>query len=371
MATVAEVGVNLVARTGQFERGMMRAGKSFGGLRKGLTALAAAAASRLVGRSMLQIVNDLDEVSKLAEKRGIKSSFLFNMRKEAEQAGTTVRELAKGIEEITTRVGEGSRGKGEGLDAFRGLGLDAKELAKLSPEEQFYEIADALNMLESNTRRMDFAKKLNLVELLPLISKGSQELRKMAESVDSVVGLSEYDEKAITKFKDNMSTFSSFMGGIAENVVATFADITNAAIDAVSKTEEAVKEMPGILSSGTIGEAGFEKAFAEAKAEQVRIDAAAKAAADKASAIRAKQIREEKADDEKFLRGLYNDVVASQSKSPTSIGMGQQISLRRTALHSATGISGGKPQMVKDPTLDVVVDVLRKILQKTGGATAS
>lgn len=101
----------------------------------GLTAMSAAAA-----------VN-IDAIGKLATQTGASVEFIQAYRREAELSGIATGTFDTAIEKMSRRVSDAATGFGTAVSALEELNLSADKLAKLSPEEQYKAISDALGEL--------------------------------------------------------------------------------------------------------------------------------------------------------------------------------------------------------------------------------
>ena len=78
----------------------------------------------------------VDELGKVSDKLGISTERLAGLQHAAELTGNSTRNLNLGLQRMVRRVAEAAEGTGEAQNALAELGLDAKELAQLSPDHQ-------------------------------------------------------------------------------------------------------------------------------------------------------------------------------------------------------------------------------------------
>ena len=118
---------------------------------------AAAAGAAVMIKRQLDII---DSTAKVSDKLGIATEKLTALRLQAELTGAGSKTLDMGLQRMTRRVAEAARGTGEAQEAIKQLGLDATELAKLAPDQQFAAIADAMEGVSSQGERVRLSFKL-------------------------------------------------------------------------------------------------------------------------------------------------------------------------------------------------------------------
>jgi hypothetical protein len=75
------------------------------------------------------------------------------------------------------------------VDPFKQIGLKAKDLANLKPEEQFKRIADGMKKLKTHADRAAVAQEIfgkGATEILPFLAEGSEGIEKLAKSREQV-----------------------------------------------------------------------------------------------------------------------------------------------------------------------------------------
>ncbi|RMF84582.1 MAG: hypothetical protein D6744_02875, partial [Planctomycetota bacterium] len=157
-----------------------RALQSIGKIGVGLGAAAFAGVQQLVRQS----AQAADEINKLSTQLGISTEALSEYQFVAQQTGVEFRQFALAIQRSVRRVAEAAQGTGEARQALRELGVDAKALTRLSPDQQFARLADALAGVESSADQVRLAFKLfdsEGVRLLRTIKAGSGEIERLRE----------------------------------------------------------------------------------------------------------------------------------------------------------------------------------------------
>lgn len=238
MATIAELAVNVVARTGGVQRGLKTAEQDLKRFKATASNIAAGIAAAFSIVSVRKLINDFaelgDQMDKMAQRTGVAVESLSALKFAAEQSGADIETLEKGFFGLSRAVFDLGRGSAEVTEAFGALGLSYEQLAALDPETQLLVIADAMNQFEDASTRGAIAQKIfgrAGRQLLPLLAGGADgiaELTKQAK--DLGLTLSEEDAKAAAEFTDAMNELSSVLRGIgtqiAKNVTPVLTDLS-------------------------------------------------------------------------------------------------------------------------------------------------
>lgn len=140
--------------------------KAFKSARTGVNqagmAVTAAAATVTAATAVMvkQQMQQIDQLAKYSDSIGITTQALSGLRHQAQLNGVANTQLDKGLKDMVRRVAEASEGTGEAVDALDKLGLSATNLKKLSPDQQFYKIADAMKEVKNQNDRVLLAYDL-------------------------------------------------------------------------------------------------------------------------------------------------------------------------------------------------------------------
>lgn len=149
---------------------------------RGVSIAAAAATAALVAMNV-QGAAAVDALAKTSSRLGIVTEELQGLRVAGRRTGVEIRTLEMGIQRMTRRVSEAAQGTGEAQKALQELGLDAAALNRMSPDEQFRAIADAMEGVTNQADRVRLAMRLfdsegvALVNTLALTRRGLDEAR--------------------------------------------------------------------------------------------------------------------------------------------------------------------------------------------------
>lgn len=197
MATVATLLVNLTARTAAFQKKMRTSAKTVKEFSMKATArlktmasafkiATVAAAGLAVGLSYLvrNALATIDRIAKMSTELGISTEALTGWEHAAKITGSSLKDLHKGLQIFTRRMGEASQGYGEGKKGLEALGIEAEKFAKLKVEDSFVIIAEKISKLENVTDKVSVAFSLfgrQGVQMLNTLNLGAEGIRALED----------------------------------------------------------------------------------------------------------------------------------------------------------------------------------------------
>lgn len=193
-----------------------------GGLRRLVGPLIATAAAALTVRAVFGEISEafarVDRVAKKSDELGIMTERLIGLQFAAEQTGSSTAVLDKSLQKMLATVGESARGMGEGVAAFEALGISADELKRVSPDQLFGQIGDALAKLDNQAAKFDLARKIfgrGGTELINLLALGSKGIDKMRVEIEAAGGsFNRFDAFQIERANDAMNKLKLATKGV-------------------------------------------------------------------------------------------------------------------------------------------------------------
>jgi hypothetical protein len=165
-----------------------------------------------------QLLNTADTLTKLHDKTGISVEGLQKFQVAGDDAGNTVEELAKSVNMMQNRL---AGGDASAIGALNKMGLSLSELKRLSPDQQFMEIASAIREIQDPAEQVNAAMDVfgrSGAEILPTIKRGFDDLK------DASVGMSAEAVKALDETGDAIDrlwrTSKSKLGEVVGNILA-------------------------------------------------------------------------------------------------------------------------------------------------------
>jgi hypothetical protein len=210
----------------------------------------ALAAGRAFKNMVSGSITAIDAVDKLSKSTGISTDGLQVFGLAAQKAGVDQIALAGAFGRMSKRLAEASQGFGEALPALERLGLSAQDLMKLSPEDQFLKIGEAIGGLATQGEQAAAAFKifsdqgLRLVPLFADINAQTEAARAELEKFGGI--LSSQQIAGTVALKDNLTDVSQIFSNIVNQVTANLAP-------AISAAAEAFKEFISSAGGANIG----------------------------------------------------------------------------------------------------------------------
>ena len=206
-------------------------GRSLKGLTKSIfsmkTALIGVAGVAGFGLMIRSSLKTIDANKKLADRLGLTTQQLAGFELASVLAGESVETVQSAFQKLAKNIFEAGQGLSTPLRALQKLRLEARELEKLSFDEQIKLISERFSQLSTQSEKLGVASQLFgragqvMVNMLDL---GAEGLTKMQEeALDLGIALSNASAKGVEDFNDSLSEFKFTLKGVANNITAEFA----------------------------------------------------------------------------------------------------------------------------------------------------
>ena len=243
----------LVASFRQVERGFESIRNAASATKRGMTdffsavgKLSAAAVGSLtaVVAVFTKFSNQGDEIAKTADKLGITTEALTELRFAAELTGVSTQTLDTSLQRMTRRISEATQGTGVAVKALKELGIPIKDIANLAPDEQFRRLAEAMGGLDDQAQKVRLSMALfdtEGVALVNTLAAGTDGLNAMAAEAEALgITLSRVETAQLEQANDAMAKVGRLAQGagrqfsiaLAPAIEAVATLITQAALDA-------------------------------------------------------------------------------------------------------------------------------------------
>ena len=190
MTKIADLFAELGLKDEKFRRGLDSAlgrARKFGGALKSallpataaLTALGAGATAAIV-----KVTSMADEIAKTAQRIGISTDALQQMRFAARQTGVDAQLLTVALTAMVRRADEARRGNKAFAEGFERLGITVSDLNSLKPEQLLFRIADGLQRMSDQSARvaaLDAVMSEAGRKIVNTFDGGSESLRRFFE----------------------------------------------------------------------------------------------------------------------------------------------------------------------------------------------
>src|SRR5690625_3208508 len=192
--------IDMLLRTAGLEQGATKAERQMARLQTRAVALgtvigkAIGGALNKLGEGLynmtLGVAKNVDELSKFSQQIGISTEGLSRLQYAAGQmANVSEQQFGMALRRMTRRIEEAAEGAGPAAQALERLGLSARELARMSPDQQFRKLAEAMKDAQSQGGRLRDTMAIFDTEGMPLVnmlSAGSDRIREFEEEADKL-----------------------------------------------------------------------------------------------------------------------------------------------------------------------------------------
>jgi hypothetical protein len=199
-----------------------------------------------IGSIVRNTISELSNIGDLAQQFGVSAESLQRIGQVASESGVGIDQVGAALGRLTRSVQAAQGGTGAQADAFRALGLSAKELAGLSPEQAFLKLADAV--AGAGDRNKAYAATIAVAgrsagALIPILQQGSAALQEQFGLI-SVVG-----DETVNKIKQVEDAFSRLGKQITSSLGPPIAIIGQGLLTVVQAVQLGVQQAAGQLTS--------------------------------------------------------------------------------------------------------------------------
>lgn len=228
---LGSVVIDLLLRTGSWETDTRKAERRLREMEKtakqvgaaiGTAAVAVGSATAVMIRNA---INSMDQLDKMARQIGVATEELTGLRYAAEQmAGVTEGQFDMALRRMTRRIEEAAAGGGPAADALRRMGLEARTLARMAPDEQFRKFAEAIRNTSTQGERLRNVMALMDTEGMPLVAmlqQGADAIGQFeAEAARLGLTIDSDTARAASDFNTDLATLRASVTGLGMQVAA-------------------------------------------------------------------------------------------------------------------------------------------------------
>lgn len=157
---------------------------------------------------------------------------LAGIRHAADDAGVPVASLEKGMEKLADTLVKAGRGEKASVEAFKRIGLSARELKRLRPEEQLGLVADRLGALGDTGEKISFARGIfgrSGADLVGLFDAGSEGIAAATEEMRLFgFAIKDVDAFGVEAANDAIGKLKKIGEGVAMQFAVQFAPVIEA-----------------------------------------------------------------------------------------------------------------------------------------------
>ena len=228
--------IAITAQTAQFVGEIRKATQSLDGLKTRANALSGSLRGAFgalgVGVSAAGLalfvkstIDGADALFDLSKKLSVSVKDLASFKLIAEQSGTSLEDVGKGIQRLTRSIGDAEGGNKQISASLKALGITARD-----PKEAFFQLADAVKRIQDPARRATLLNDVlgkSYADLIPLLSEGGDELRKSARASESFADAMARLAPEADKFNDEIARLKQNAAGTAASILVELVPALN------------------------------------------------------------------------------------------------------------------------------------------------
>jgi hypothetical protein len=184
-----------------------------------------------------EVFADADQLERLGDRTGIGVETLQRLRVVGADAGVSLDSMANAMNRLQKNIGEGTSGT---AGALAQLGLAFEDIKRMSPEEKFYAISEALKQVDDDDKRVALGVQLmgkGFTELLPAIKAGFDGVK------DSAAGMSKGTVAALDGAGDAVGRFYQ---SVKNNIGEAIADVLTLSTSQWRALKSAMEDLPKV-----------------------------------------------------------------------------------------------------------------------------
>lgn len=261
MPSIANLSLNIVARTRELRKGLKKAesrvlsftqgveskvGRVVGRFGPMLAKISAIAGIGGVGFLTKSTLESVDAAAKLAGQLDTTTTSILALQRGAGLAGANTRDLNNALRAMQRRAAQAAEGSGMARQALLELGFSLDNIRELGASELFFQVAGALENVETAADRTRLAFDIfgrSGERLLTMLNQGEESLRGLVPEFERIFGAVDDDAASnIESFNDAMSDLKLSMQGLINvgltNLVENLDNIVRKVTDMITVVRE-------------------------------------------------------------------------------------------------------------------------------------
>lgn len=222
----------------EIDRGAGVATRGIETLRRAAAPIAGVIAGMFAANTIQNQIDWGDQLQKTNLRIGASTEALSQYNYVAKLSGVEFGQLTTAWQRQTRRIAEAAAGTGVASKALDRLGLSAKDLNQLAPEEQFERIATAMQNVESSSERVALAQKLwdsEGVKLVQIVNQGTDAIAAMRAEADALgLTISLDTANAMATYNDEVDRLKFAAQGLSQTLAAELVPSMTVGLQATS-----------------------------------------------------------------------------------------------------------------------------------------
>ncbi|SDI30003.1 Ca2+-binding protein, EF-hand superfamily [Vreelandella titanicae] len=207
-------------------------------LRRAAAPIAGALAGMFAANTIQNQIDWGDQLQKTNLRIGASTEALSQYNYVAKLSGVEFGQLTTAWQRQTRRIAEAAEGSGVAAEALDRIGLSARELNQLAPEDQFERIAEAMQNVESSSERVALAQKLwdsEGVKLVQIVNQGTTAIAAMRAEADALgLTITQDTANAMATYNDEVDRLKFAAQGISATIATDLVPSMTAGLQATS-----------------------------------------------------------------------------------------------------------------------------------------
>ena len=225
-------------RSRQFNQDVNATSQGLTVLKRAAAPIAGAIAGMFAANTLQNQIDWGDQLQKTNLRIGASTESLSQYNYVAKLSGVEFGQLTTAWQRQTRRIAEAATGTGVASKALDRLGLSAKDLNQLAPEEQFERIAAAMQNVESSSERVALAQKLwdsEGVKLVQIVNQGTDAIAAMRAEADALgLTISQDTANAMATYNDEVDRLKFAAQGLSQTLAGELVPTMTSGLQATS-----------------------------------------------------------------------------------------------------------------------------------------
>lgn len=176
----------------------------------------------------------IDDVTKAAGKLNFPIEDYQKFAFIASKSNISMDNFGKSMQRMLKTVGDARAGLTTASDAFDQLGLNADELSKMNPSEQFEAIAEGMKGVATQSDKVKVAMDIFGRSGSDLLNVFAGDVKGIGDQFDSLgVVITKQQSEMVAAYQDSKTTLSKLFGGFKDNVTAEVSPAFTLIIDKI------------------------------------------------------------------------------------------------------------------------------------------
>lgn len=211
---------------------------SIGGLQGAMAALGVGVSFEAIRRGTVDILQNAEATDLMSKRLGMSFNSLTTLQSLADVNGSSVEVMNTSLEKMTKTLGKAAFGEQASIDSLARINLSYKDLASLSPEQQFATIMQSVNALNNPMMQAVALQDIfgrGAAELGNLVGITAEQMSQFQRQLEKSGKLVSDDQlKALLEAENALDDLSIAWQGLATTIVSNVAPAISKALSGIN-----------------------------------------------------------------------------------------------------------------------------------------